>query len=166
MKIRHVALALLVAFTPAAVSAPVLAQSASDDATTAAARARFKEGIDFFDKGQYDNARAAFLQAYALKKHPDILFNLAQSCLKGGHMLEANKFFTQFLAEAQNIAPQKRADAEKGREEARARLGRIEISAPAGTEVILDGERAGTAPMDALLVDPGAHTVKFKGDGG
>ena len=48
------------------------------------ARARFKEGVEFYDKGQYENARLAFLQAYALKKHPAVLLNLAQSSAKAG----------------------------------------------------------------------------------
>ena len=55
---------------------------AQDDPVTMQARARFKEGVDFYDKGSYENARLAFLQAYALKKHPAVLLNLAQSSAK------------------------------------------------------------------------------------
>ena len=53
-----------------------------DDAVTVQARARFKEGVDHYDKGQFENARLSFLQAYALKKHPAVLLNLAQSSAK------------------------------------------------------------------------------------
>jgi hypothetical protein len=167
MKIRPLAAALVIAFTPAALGLHVTPAFAQDDATTAAARARFREGVEFYDKGQYENARAAFLQAYALKKHPDVLYNLAFSSLKSNHPLEADKYFAQFLREAQNIAPAKRAEAEKGRDEARAKLGRIDVSAAAGTEVMVDNDRIGTAPLsEPVLVDPGAHTVKFKAPGG
>ena len=91
MKHRPFAVALLVALAPAALLLPPAcevchAQGATDDATTAMARARFKEGVEYFDKGQFDLARAAFLQAYALKKHPAVLLNLAWSCLKSGHV--------------------------------------------------------------------------------
>ena len=165
MKIRPLAAALLIAFTPAALGTPAYAQS--DDATTAAARSRFREGVEFYDKGQFENARAAFLQAYALKKHPDVLYNLAFSCLKSNHPLDAEKYFAQFLREAQNIAAAKKAEAEKGRDDARARLGRIDVSAAVGTEVTIDNERAGTAPLpEAVFVEPGAHTVKVKSPGG
>ncbi len=66
------------------------------------ARTRFKEGVSFYDKGQYEQARAAFLQAYALKKHPAVLLNLAWSSLKSGHALESEHYFKQFLAEGKD----------------------------------------------------------------
>src|SRR5690242_2410039 len=102
MHARPIPVAVLLAFTPVCLGAPRLAraQSSSDDETTKAARARFQEGVDYYDKGQYDKARAAFLQAYALRKHPAVLLNLAQSCLKSGHSLEAVHDFQQFLRES------------------------------------------------------------------
>src|SRR5271166_5697445 len=100
MKTRPLAAALLISLTPAVVSAPrtVFAQAA-DDATVKMARQRFQEGVSYYDKGQYELARASFLQAYALRKHPAVLLNLAQSSLKSGHTLEAAKYFQQFLKE-------------------------------------------------------------------
>ena len=53
--------------------APALAQ---DDVTLSMARERFKEGVGYFDKKDFAKARVAFLQAYALKKHPAVLLNL------------------------------------------------------------------------------------------
>src|SRR3954464_2733785 len=110
---RHVAVALLVAFAPAVVGVHVSvaqAQGAVEE-TTKAARARFQEGVEFYDKGQYEKARAAFLQAYALRKHPAVLLNLAQSSLKASHHLEAVRYFQQYLREAQNISAASRSDA-------------------------------------------------------
>ena len=72
-----------------AFAAPPVHASTEDDATVAMARERFKEGVSFFDLKQYDKARAAFLQAYALKKHPAVLLNLAQSELRSGHEADA-----------------------------------------------------------------------------
>jgi hypothetical protein len=155
---------LLLSLAPASTAAPILAQSASEDPTTAMARARFKEGVEFYDKGQYEQARAAFLQAYVLKKHPAVLLNLAWSCLKSGHALEAEKYFRQFLTEGKDITDKQRADANDGLNQSRGKIGRIEVVAPAGTEVTIDGDRAGTAPLgDPLPVEPGAHTLTFKG---
>src|SRR6185369_12768087 len=105
---------------------------------------RFQEGVEFYDKKQYEQARAAFLQAYALRKHPAVLLNLAQSSLRSNHPLEAAKFFEQFLREATSASAAQRSDAERGLREARTKIGRIEVSAPAGAEIILDGERVGT----------------------
>jgi hypothetical protein len=146
---------------------PARAQTAAEDPTTEMARARFKEGVGFYDKGQFEQARASFLQAYALKKHPAVLLNLAWSSLKSAHALEAEHYFKQFLAESKDITDKQRADANDGLNQAHAKLGRIDVAAAAGTEVTIDGERAGTTPLtEPILVEPGAHTVKFKGPDG
>lgn len=135
---------------------------AEDDPVTTQARARFKEGVDFFDKGQFENARLAFLQAYALKKHPAVLLNLAQSSAKSGHPLEASQYFKQYLKEATTATPAQRADAESGLAEVQKKIGRIEIVAPAGTDITLDDkDRLGTSPFsEAFDVEPGPHTLK------
>jgi hypothetical protein len=160
-------LLVLAAAQPAAFVSPAEAQTGSEDPTTAMARARFKEGVEYYDKGQFELARAAFLQAYALKKHPAVLLNLAWSCLKSGHALEAERYFRQFLSEGKEITDKQRADANDGLNQTHAKLGRIEVSAPTGTEVTIDGERAGTAPIsDIIPVEAGAHTVKFKAPDG
>ncbi len=167
MKSRHLAVALALALVPAAVAAPMPARAQAEDATTAMARARFKEGVEFYDKGEFEQARASFLQAYALKKHPAVLLNLAWSCLKSGHAMEAEKYFRQFLSESKDITDKQRADANDGLTQSRAKLGRIEVSAVPGTEVTIDGERVGTTPLtDPVAVEAGAHTVKFKGADG
>jgi hypothetical protein len=167
MRAPRVALALLIALAPGAYAAPVFAQAGSEDAITTMARARFKEGVDFYDKGQYEQARAAFLQAYALKKHPAVLLNLAWSSLKSGHALEGKKYFEQFLNEAKDATDKQRADANDGLAQSKSKLGRIDVQAPAGTDVMVDGDHAGAAPLsDAVYVDPGAHTVRFKGSDG
>lgn len=167
MKTRPLAVALLVALAPATFPVTVLAQSESEDPVTAMARARFKEGVEFYDKSQFEKARASFLQAYALKKHPAVLLNLAWSCLKSGHALDAERYFKQFLTDGKDITDKQRNDANDGLSQSRGKIGRIEVSAPAGTEVTVDGERAGSAPLgEPLAVEPGAHTVTFKGSDG
>jgi hypothetical protein len=159
MKTSRIAAGVLVAFLSSTV--PHIA-AAQDDPVTMQARARFKEGVDFYDKGQFENARLAFLQAYALKKHPAVLLNLAQSSAKAGHPLEGAKYFQQFLKESTSASPQQRSDAESGLAEVRQKLGRVEIVAPAGTEITLDEkERLGTAPFNEPVdVEPGAHSFR------
>lgn len=164
MRTRTIAPFLLVAFVsstvPTTFATPAAAQA--DDPVTAQARQRFKEGVEFYDKGRYEEARLAFLQAYTLKKHPAVLLNLAQSTAKAGHSLEAAKYFKQFLKDAPTASPQQRRDAETGLADARQKLGRIEVVAPAGAEISLDdGEKIGTAPLaEPIDVEPGPHTVK------
>ncbi len=160
MKTRRTAAVVLLAFLPQVVALPAFAQA--DDPITVQARARFKEGVDFFDHGKYEEARLAFLQAYALKKHPAVLLNLAQSSAKSGHALEAAKYFNQYLKESTTATPEQRRDAESGLAEVRRQIGRIEIVAPAGTEVSLDDkEKLGAAPFsEPIDVEPGPHSLK------
>jgi hypothetical protein len=162
MKARPIAFALLLSFAPAAVSLPriALAQNAQDDALTKAARARFQEGVDAFDKGNYEAARAAFTQAYALKQHPAVLLNLAQSSLKSGHYLEASKMFQKYLNDP---AGDKKADATKGLTDARSKLGRLDVTAPPGSEITVDTDVMGKTPLsEPLDVEAGNHTVRVK----
>jgi hypothetical protein len=167
MNIRTVAAVLLLAFAPIAGAArPAFAQSA-EDPTLKAARQRFQEGVDYYDKGQYENARAAFLQAYALRKHPAVLLNLAQSSLKAGHPLEAARYFQQFLHDSTSISPAQRSDAERGLADSRKQVGRIEVSAATGADVTVDGDRIGIAPLtDPVDVEPGTHKVTVRSSDG
>ena len=84
------------------VASPV-ARADEDPTTTAAARERFKEGVAYFDKKDFEKARAAFLQAYALKKHPAVLLNLAQSEVRSGH--ERDEMRIVHLAHLVRAAP-------------------------------------------------------------
>lgn len=143
-------------------SAPALADAEpSESAELAAARARFAEGLKLYDAGKYEEARVAFVQAYALKKHPTVLFDLAQASLKSGRPLEALRALEQWLKEAPDAPAAKRARAERGIAEAKRQLGRIEVIAPDGAEVTVDGRSAGRMPLDPIWVAPGSHTVKI-----
>lgn len=165
-KTRSIAAALLIALTPAVVSVPCYAQS-TDDATTQEVKARFHEGVDLFDAGQFEAARAKFKQAYALKPLPDILYNLAQSSLKSGHPADAEREFQKFLREGRNIDATQHDVATKGLAEAHGKNAHIEVSAPPGTDVYVDSDHIGTTPFpDTLPVDPGAHVVKFQAPDG
>jgi hypothetical protein len=156
---RSLALATLLCLAPTLVPRAALAQSAPDP-TLQAAHDRFAEGVDFYDKGQFENARAAFLQAYALHKHPAVLINLAQSSLRSGHTLDADRYFTRYIKESNSLTPEQRAEADKGLAEARTKLGRIDVLAASGVAVTIDAELAGTDGSTTLDVEPGQHTVK------
>jgi hypothetical protein len=161
MRTRSVAAALFVAVASALMHTTSAYAQTSDDPILKAARARFNEGVAFYDKAQYENARAAFLQAYALRKHPAVLINLAQSSLHSGHTLEAARYFQQYLRDSSSLSAVQRTDTEKALADARTKLGRLEVSAADGTEIKVDGDPVGTAPLaEAVDVEPGSHTVR------
>ncbi len=146
---------------------PCWGQNSADEVSTAAARARFNEGVRFYDRGEYELARAAFLQAYALKRHPAVLINLALSCIKSGHALEAYRDFKQFLAEATDITDKQRADVNRGVAQALTQLGQIDVVATAGDAVAVDATHVGTAPLvEPIPIEPGAHILTAKSPNG
>ena len=97
---------------------PKFAAAEEDDATVTMARRRFNEGVKYFDAGKYDLARAAFLQVYALKRHPAVLLNLAQSELRSGHVADAAGHFSAFLQQATDATDAEKHLAETGFQEA------------------------------------------------
>lgn len=141
------------------VGLPSIAR-AEDDAVTESARQRFQEGVKLFDAGQFERARAAFLQAYALRAHPAVLLNLAQSELRSGHNVEAMEHFTQFLRENPAPGPE-HEEATKGLAAARAKVAEVTLVVDtAGAQIGVDGVARGTAPLPgAIFLTPGEHTI-------
>jgi hypothetical protein len=140
------------------------ARAEDDPTTTAAARERFKEGVAHFDRKEYEKARAAFLQAYALKKHPAVLLNLAQSELRSGREHDAAKHFTQYLREATDGSAAERESAQTGLSTARAAVIELTVTVDEpGAEVLVDGTPEGIAPLaDPIFLLPGSHVLEAK----
>lgn len=168
---RNVSLSLTQLGTAAALLGalllvPVQAQ-AQDDVTITMARERFKEGVSYFDKKDFAKARVAFLQAYALKKHPAVLLNLAQSELRSGHEADAAKHFAQYLREHKEATEAERQGAETGLTAAKALVGEVSLEVDAnGAEVYVDGDLEGSSPLPAsIYLPPGQHQIQAKKDG-
>jgi hypothetical protein len=145
-------------------SVPALAQ---DDVTLTMARERFKEGVGYFDKKDFAKARVAFLQAYALKKHPAVLLNLAQSELRSGHEADAAKHFAQYLREHKEASEAERQGAETGLTAAKALVAEVVLSVDTnGAEVYVDGDLEGQAPLPgSVYLAPGAHEIQARKEG-
>jgi tetratricopeptide (TPR) repeat protein len=160
---RPLGLAVLLA---TAVCLPPAPARADDDATVVA-RERFKEGVAYFDQKQYDKARLAFLQAYALRRHPAVLLNLAHSELLSGHEAAAAKHFSMYLREAKNPSEAERQGAENGLLAAKAVVGEVEVEVEVeGADVYVNGELAGRSPLpDPVFVEPGTHRIEAKKGG-
>lgn len=143
------------------------AARAQDDVTLSMARERFKEGVAYFDKKDFAKARVAFLQAYALKKHPAVLINLAQSELRSGHEAEAAKHFAQYLREQPDASASERQSAETGLSASKALVAEVTLDIDTtGADVYVDNELEGTAPLPGpIYVMPGAHDVQARKEG-
>jgi hypothetical protein len=140
----------------------VEAHAQSDDAIIEIARERFQEGVRYYDKKQYDKARASFLQAYALKRHPAVLLNLAQSELRSGHAADAAQHFDLYLREHKEASGLERQEAEKGLTAAKARVGQLDLTVDAaGADISVDGQSQGVSPLPSpLYLEPGKRTIE------
>jgi tetratricopeptide (TPR) repeat protein len=137
---------------------------AEDDATIEMARQRFREGVQFYDQHQFEKARLAFLQAYALKPHPSVLLNLAQSELRSGHPDDAATHFSQYLRINTSATDAERQETNAGFTIAKSRVGEVSLTVdPAGAQVVVDGADKGVAPLtDPLYLMPGTHTIEAR----
>jgi tetratricopeptide (TPR) repeat protein len=84
---RRLLLALALVF-----ATPVLA-----DKVTAQARAAALDGTKAFDTNDFVTAIAKYEEAYRLKPAPGLLFNLAQSHRRAGHLDDALSYFRRYL---------------------------------------------------------------------
>lgn len=157
-KLRRVPLPTWVVLGSLLWCAPVAAEESK---AVEMARIRFREGVAFFDAARFEEARAAFLQAYALKPHPSILLNIAQCELKSGLYVEAAEHFAEYLATPTNVDEAKARLAEQGLAEAKRHVAELRVTTDVGlAELFVDGRRIGTTPLPrGVFVLPGRHTV-------
>ena len=133
----------------------------ADDKATREAQARFEEGLARVKAGDLEAARISFMQAYAVLHKPDILWNLALAEQKTGHLVEALGHFKQ--VQANEKSDRDKASAGKHVTELMAQTGHLEVAAPAGSQIMVDGAAMGIAPLgSAVDVAEGKHHVEIR----
>jgi hypothetical protein len=111
--------------------------------------------MSHFERSEFEAARLAFLQAYAAKPEPKILWNLALAEYKGGRHTEALAHFRRYLASPAATDKQRTA-AQPMMTEAKGHVGELRIEAPAGSVITVDGARL---EEDVVFVLPGEHAI-------
>jgi hypothetical protein len=148
-------LASLAALTLALSATPARA----DDKATRDAQARFVEGLDRVKAGDFEAARVSFTQAYAVLRKPDILWNLALAEQKSGHLVEALTHFKKVKTSAKTDSD--RANADRHITELMGQTAHIDVAAPSGSQLTLDGIGVGLAPLlEPLDVAAGRHHIE------
>ena len=141
--------------------------TSAQDSATAEARARFDEGIKLVEAGDHESARLKFNQAWALLKSPAILFNLARSEQLSNHPVEALEHYRQFAKTPPDpkVTDVQRQRAAENITELAKKVGQIEIEAPAGARITVDGRAIDAGNTDPVPVTPGKHVVEAIFDG-
>lgn len=142
--------------------------SAQDDFMRKEAQQRFQEGTALMGDGKYEQARAKFVQAYATTKVPNVIFNLARCEHLTGRHLEATRHYREYLrvADPKKATQRERDEVEGWLKETAKHVARLDIAAPAGAHLVVDGERVGDAPLpEPIDVARGKHSVLAESNG-
>ena len=152
-------LALVLAITLCAGSA--IAQPKDNKAESDKA---FFEGLKLVESKDYVGARAKFADAYAKFPSPNSLLNMASTEQLLGQCIDALGHFKAYLALPENprITPDRKELARQGIASCTSLVARINVKAPTGTAVSVDGANVKWVEGDAIDVLPGKHTVDLK----
>lgn len=126
------------------------------------ARKHFDLGAQLVARHEFQAAIEEFENSYRLSPLPEILFDIALSQRALGRYSEAigsmRRYLDESLASAHGLSDGRKSEAQALLAELDAKRATLEIHAPAGTELTVDGRRVGPAPA-SLKLDPGAHRI-------
>lgn len=128
------------------------------------AKAHFNTGQIDYDKGRFIDAAHEFEEAYRLSGRTLLLYNMGKSYDGASDFARALDAYRRFMATTSPSTDRKFAESRVALLETL--VGRITMDhAVAGSSVILDGNTIGKAPLAALTVNPGHHTLELQHEG-
>ncbi len=138
------------------VRRPSLSESLEGDA-----KADYDAAKLLFEDGDFGGAASKFRQAHERAKDPRLLWNIA-ICEKGlRHWARVQNLVQRYLDEGRDIiSPEQTRAARDLGEAVKTFVGTLNVSAPPGTELTIDGEPAGTLPFaHPMPLDLGPHKL-------
>jgi len=144
-----------------ATGAPAAPLSALDEQATAT----FKDGLAAFDRRDFEAARVAFLQTFALKPGvPVVRRNLGLAEIYSGYYLDGARRLARVLHTTDEGSAEDRARMQESLKKAEAHLERVSVEVrQEGAEVFIDGVDLGASPLPFLwYVAPGAYQVRVE----
>jgi hypothetical protein len=144
---RRLGIPALLAVLALAASGTAAAMPADD------ARAAFQQGVKLFEQKQFSAAADAFEQAYSLKPSYKLLFNIGQARAAARQYDLALVSFERYLVDGgDEIDDDRRTEVLGELAKIRPLVGYIEVEAPAGLEVRVDGAERGETPLPGKLL--------------
>jgi len=154
-------LAFVVTVVAALASAPSARAQTDEDRTQALAL--LSQGIEFAETGDWQAARLAFADAYALVQSTRVLMNLAGAQRHTGQLLEAADSYRRWLADATDRDEPFRATVEQALTELTTEIPQVTVTVQglAPTDVVqIDGS---DVEADATFqIDPGDHLAEVR----
>jgi len=134
-----------------------LAQSVEDK--NKLAKELFENGIQMFDAHNYTVAAESFRAAYKARPSWKILYNIGQAESAAGRYGLALEAFQEYLVQGKDEVPADRKDFVINEiRRLRDLVGDVEVKAPEGSVIYVDGVERGTLPLlGPILVEAGAE---------
>lgn len=152
---------LVILLTPLGAAA----QTAPDPADLELAKAHYRTGELYYERGRFPDAAREFEEAYRLSKKSELLFNMGKSYDGVGDYARALVSYRRWLAEVPN-------GSDRGQVESRVQameglVGRLAIKPSVeGSSVTVDGAEVGPSPIARPIeVNPGAHKIVIAHEG-
>ena len=145
-------------------STAVVAPAARAQDVRARAREQFQRGVAAFEAGRYEEALAAFQEAFRLKPHPSVRLNMAACYEELDRPLEALVHYRAYLAEATDAPRERVREVKAAIRKAERKVARLQLDvAPDGARVTIDETESRRAPVvDPILLNPGEHSVRVE----
>jgi hypothetical protein len=144
----------------------------SDETERRVARTLGNEGIDLYDKGEYETALDRLSRAYAVLKAPTLGLWLARALAKNGKLVQASERYLEVVrAQLEPDAPaqfrEAQVTAEKENQELQARIPTVvlavENAEASAVTLTVDGKAVKSAMIGIPLpLNPGARRVEGK----
>lgn len=162
----HALLVALLLSAPAAKKAP--APVAAEDATTKKAKELFSWGQKLYKQARYAEAVEKFEEAYAVRPHPVIYFNIGKCYEQLGDTAKALRSYRDYLRLSPDASDRETVSDAIANLERRLRekgLQQLMVFAdPPSAHIAVDGRELGTSPVSVELV-AGNHQLVVTAEG-
>jgi hypothetical protein len=160
----------LVAFALAVATKPLPAQTAANSASSTQdlnkrVRQLVHQAGESIRVGRYEEARQSLLEAWSLRKAPDIAGVLAQAEIELKLYADAAGHLDFAIANFSATQSEKLLETmRQAFEDTKSRVGQVRIVTNRnGAEILVDGRVVGASPMaSAVYVDPGRHQIEVR----
>ncbi len=138
--------------------------AAAEDTTDAEAKQVYQQGVDAFEEGRFDEAARAFRRANELRPSWKLLYNMGQSEAAARRYGLALDAFEQYLVGGgDEIQGDRREEVLAEIQRLRVLVGVVEVQAPDGTELLVDGYSYGKTPFAGpVRVAAGEHEAVLR----
>jgi hypothetical protein len=143
---------------------PGLARSEESSADVARQRAAetFRQGVEAFDRRDFETARVAFLQTLALRpREAAVQRNLGLAEIYSGHYLDGARRLARVLQTTSQGSSEERSRMQESLKKAETQLQRLTIEVDTdGAEIVVEGTELGRSPLPfAWYVAPGPYDL-------